>query len=41
MGERKMSLATRITGDKENKLIVLENYATQPVLLNNVRRETS
>jgi hypothetical protein len=41
MGEGKMSLATKITGDKENKLIVLENYATQPVLLNDVRREKS
>jgi hypothetical protein len=34
-----MSLATQITADKENKLIVLENYGTQPVLLNDVRRE--
>jgi hypothetical protein len=41
MGEGKMSLATKIIGDKENKLIVLENYATQPVLLNDVRREKS
>lgn len=40
-GEGKMSLATRITAEKENKLIVLENYATQPVLLNDVRREKS
>jgi hypothetical protein len=40
-GEGKMSLATKITSDKENKLIVLENYATQPVLLNDVRREKS
>ena len=39
VGEGKMSLATKITGDKENKLIVLENYSTQPVLLNDVRRE--
>jgi hypothetical protein len=30
VGEVKMSFATKITGDKENKLIVLENYATQP-----------
>ena len=29
-----MSLATKITGDKENKLIVLENSAIQPVSLN-------
>jgi hypothetical protein len=38
-GEGKMSLATKITGDPENKIIVLENYASQPVLLNDVRRE--
>jgi hypothetical protein len=38
-GEGKMSIATKITADKENGMIVLENYATQPVLLNNVRRE--
>jgi hypothetical protein len=38
-GEGKLSPATRITGDKENKLIVLENYSTQPVLLNDVRAE--
>jgi hypothetical protein len=38
-GEGKMSLATKITADKEQKLIVLENYATQPVLLQSVRRE--
>jgi hypothetical protein len=41
VGEGKMSLATKITGDKEQKLIVLENYASQPVMLNNVRREKS
>jgi hypothetical protein len=39
MGEGKMSLATKITADKENKLVVLENYATQPVLLQSVRRQ--
>jgi hypothetical protein len=38
-GEGKMSLAARITGDKESRLIMLENYATQPVMLNDVRRE--
>lgn len=38
-GEGKMSLATRITGDQENGTIVLENYATQPVMLNDVRKE--
>jgi hypothetical protein len=41
VGEGKMSLATRIIGDRENRLIVLENYANQPVLLNDVRREKS
>jgi hypothetical protein len=38
-GEGKLSVATRITADKENKLIVLENYASQPVLLKSVRME--
>jgi hypothetical protein len=38
-GEGKMSLATKIAADRESGTIVLENYATQPVLLNNVRRE--
>jgi len=38
-GEGKMSIATKITADKESKTIVLENYATQPVLLQSVRRE--
>ena len=38
-GEGKMSLATKITADKESNTIVLENYATQPVLLQSVRRE--
>jgi hypothetical protein len=38
-GEGKMSVATMITGDRENKTIVLENYGTQPVMLKDVRRE--
>jgi hypothetical protein len=38
-GEGKMSVATKITGDKENGIITLENYGTQPVLLQSVRRE--
>ena len=38
VGEGKMSIATRITMDGEKKQIELENYGTQPVLLNNVRR---
>jgi hypothetical protein len=38
VGEGKMSIATKITVDKENKLIELEDYGTQPVLLTSVRR---
>lgn len=38
-GEGKLSLATKIIGDRENHTIVLENYATQPVMLNEVTRE--
>ena len=37
-GEGKMSLATRITADRHGDRVVLENYAAQPVLLQNVRR---
>lgn len=39
-GEGKMSIATKITMDKKRDAIVLENYGTEPVRLNNVRRET-
>jgi hypothetical protein len=39
MGEGKMSIATKITMDKDHGQIVLENYGTQPVRLQNVRRE--
>lgn len=39
-GERKMSIATKITTDSDKKTIVLENYGTQPVLLNQITRET-
>src|SRR5207244_1272768 len=39
-GEGKMSIATKIEVDQESKSIVLENYGTQPVLLEHVRRET-
>ena len=39
VGEGKMSLATKITVDKEHHQIELENYGTQPVLLKTVRRE--
>jgi hypothetical protein len=38
-GEGKMSVATRITVDKDTKTVTLENYGTQPVLLQSVRRE--
>jgi len=39
-GEGKMSLFAKVIPDKEGNTIVLENYGTQPVLLNNVRKET-
>ncbi len=39
VGEGKMSLAAKITGDGPSKSIFLENYATQPVMLSDVRRE--
>ena len=38
-GEGKLSLFTKIEADKRNNTLVLENYGTQPVMLNNVRRE--
>jgi len=38
-GEGKMSLATKITTERDNKMIVLEDYASQPVLLTSVHRE--
>jgi hypothetical protein len=41
VGEGKMSLATKITVDKEHQQIELENYGSQPVLLKTVRREPS
>lgn len=40
LGEGKMSLATKITMNKDKKQIELENYGTQPVLLQNVKRES-
>lgn len=39
-GEGKMSLATRITYDKRNNTIVLEDYKSQPTMLNEIKRET-
>lgn len=38
-GEGKMSIATKVTIDKKRGTMVLENYGTQPVRLNEVRRE--
>jgi hypothetical protein len=40
IGEGRMSLATKITVDKKNNQITLEDYKSQPVLLKNVKRET-
>jgi hypothetical protein len=40
-GEGKLSLATKILADREAHEIVLENFASQPVQLTNVRRDTS
>jgi hypothetical protein len=40
-GEGKMSIATKIIGDREKNLIELEDYASQPVRLMNVRSERS
>lgn len=40
-GEGKMSLFTKIALDKRNKTLVLEDYGTQPVLLQSVKRERS
>jgi hypothetical protein len=38
-GEGKLSLATKVTMDKTHTAITLENYSTQPVLLQSVKRE--
>jgi hypothetical protein len=38
-GEGKMSIATKITFDKDQKTVELENYQSQPVLLQSVSRE--
>lgn len=37
-GEGKISLLTRITGNKRTNTIELENYATQPVMLTEVKK---
>ena len=39
-GEGKMSIFTKIDLDKKRNQIVLENYGTAPVLLQNVRKES-
>jgi hypothetical protein len=38
-GEGKVSVATRIIADKANKVVTLENYDIQPVMLTKVTRE--
>jgi hypothetical protein len=38
-GEGKLSLATRVTADRSGRNVTLENYDTQPVLLQGVRRQ--
>lgn len=40
-GSGKLYLATKITGDAENRFIVIEDFADQPILLNSVSREKS
>jgi hypothetical protein len=37
-GEGNVTLATRITGDKHNKVMTLENFDIQPIMLTRVRR---
>jgi len=37
-GEGRASIATKITYDKEKKVLALENYASEPVRLQNVRQ---
>jgi hypothetical protein len=39
-GEGKMSVATKITYDKKNNTVVLEDYKSQPIMLNQVKRES-
>jgi hypothetical protein len=40
-GEGKMSLATRIVPDRHGDRVILENYSSQPVLLQSVRQTTA
>jgi len=39
-GEGKVSVATRIIADKANKVVTLENYDIQPVMLTKITRES-
>jgi hypothetical protein len=39
-GEGKMSIATKVTYDKKNNTVVLEDYKSQPVILNQVKKES-
>ena len=39
-GDGKITVATKITGDKHGKVVVLENYEISPVLLTKVTRES-
>ena len=39
-GEGKMSIATKVTYDKKNNTTVLEDYKSQPVILNQVKKES-
>jgi hypothetical protein len=41
VGEGKLSVAAKITADRKNNAIVLENYGTQPVMLTQVKREAT
>jgi hypothetical protein len=41
VGEGKMSLFTKVMYDKKKNQIVLEDYGSQPVLLTEVRREST
>lgn len=39
-GERKLAVATRIVGSGDGRRLQLENYALQPIALNDVHRAT-
>jgi hypothetical protein len=38
-GQGKMAVATKITFDKKKQQLELENFSTEPVRLNNIKRE--